>query len=561
MAFPERFLEELTARTDIVDLVGRYVPLVRRGGRFFGKCPFHSEKTASFSVLPEREMFYCFGCHAGGGAIHFTMKIENLSFSEAVRFLAQRAGLPVPEEREVPGAIRRDRLIEVSKMAARRFYANLSGPEGAAARAYLEQRGILPKTARRFGLGAASGDRDALVRYLTEQGVTREEILQAGLSAKNERGALYDSFRDRLMFPIFDPAGQVIAFSGRSLGDTKFQKYKNSAESALYSKRRTLYALNFAKASASPFFILAEGNIDVIMLHQNGFDCAVATCGTALTQEQAKLMARYKQQVVLAYDGDAAGVAAAQKAIPILDAAGLKVRVLRLPAGSDPDDMIRQYGRDGFEDLLSGAEAHMDYRLQLLKSQFDLSSDAGRVDFLRQASGLLAALPSEAERGVWSGRVAEMAGVGGKAVLADVERLLRQRRRKAQRAETMELVYPRKKLDIAQEQLLAQLLSSPELMDRLGGRVTADDFGDPILSGVFSHIINGGRADDPELSPEQAALVARLLASDAEVSEQAFEDCLTRVAEQGALRRAVSEGEDALMVKYKLQRDKKRYGG
>ncbi len=562
MAFSERFLDELSARTDIVDLVGRYVPLVKRGNRYFGRCPFHSEKTASFSVLPEREMFYCFGCHAGGGAIQFAMKIDNLSYPEAVRMLAQRAGLPVPEEeRGAPGAIRRDRLIEVSKMAARFFYSNLSGPEGAKAAGYLKGRGISPKTARRFGLGAAGSERDGLVRHLLEQGVTREEIVQAGLTVKNDRGLLYDAFRDRLMFPIFDPPGNVVAFSGRSLEDTGFQKYKNSAESSLYSKRRTLYALNFAKASKCPYFILAEGNIDVIMLHQNGFDSALATCGTALTQEQAKLMARYKQQVVLSYDGDAAGIAATQKAIPILDAAGLKVRVLRLPPGTDPDDLIRKFGRAAFEDLLNGAEGHMDYRLQLLQSQFDLGSDSGRVDFLRQASQLLITLPSEAERGVWGGRVAEAAGVTRQAVQADVERALKQRRRKEQRAEKMALVYPRTTLDKAQEQLLAFLLHSPELAAGLDGRVEQEDFGEPILSGVFSHIITGGRIDDPALSPEQTALIARLLASDCEASQQAFEDCLARVLEQSALRKAVSGGEDALMVKYRLQKEKKRYGG
>ena len=560
MAFPGQFLDELAARTDIVGLVGKYVSLVKRGNRFFGRCPFHSEKTASFSVLPERDMFYCFGCHAGGGAVQFMMKAENLSYPEAVRMLAKQAGIPVPEERDMPGMVRRDRLLEVSRLAARFFHNNLSKPEGEKAAAYLQNRGITPKAARRFGLGAAGDDRDGLIRHLLDNGVTREELTQAGLAARNDKGLMYDAFRKRAIFPIFDPGGSVVAFSGRNLEDTGSNKYKNSAESSLYSKRRTLYALNFAKASPNPYFILAEGNIDVVTLHQNGFDSAVATCGTALTQEQAKLMARYKQHVVLAYDGDAAGIAATQKAIPKLDAVGLKVRVLRLPQGADPDDLIRQFGKAAFENLLNGAEGHMDYRFRLLESQHDLKSDPGRIDFLRQASAMLASIPSEAERGVWSGRAAEAAGVTRQAVQADVERAIRLRLKKEQHAEKMALVYPREAIDTAQEWLLAILLNSPEFTEKLNGRIGPDDFGDPTLSGVFTCIATGMRTDDPSLPPEQAALVAKLLATDIDVSQRAFEDCISRVQEQSALKKAISEGEDALMVKYRLQKVRKGYG-
>ncbi len=560
MAFPERFLDELTARTDLVDLVGRYVPLVKRGNRFFGRCPFHNEKTPSFNVLPERDMFYCFGCHAGGGAIQFVMKIENLGFVDAVHLLAKRAGMPVPESESVPGQIPRERLLELNRMAARWFYDMLQTPQGAGAAAYLGSRGVSAKVARRFGLGAAPPGRDSLASALLTAGATREELAQSGLIQKSDRGQILDAFRDRLMFPILDPGGKVIAFSGRSLGEA-LPKYKNSADSALYSKRRTLYGLHRAKSSQSDFFLLVEGNFDVIMLHQNGFDSALATCGTALTSEQAKLMARYKSQVVLCYDGDAAGLAATQKAIPVLDGAGLKVRCLPLPAKMDPDELIRQYGTAAFDDLLQGAQGHMEYRLALLSGQSDLTTDAGKVDYLRGAVRLLLTLSSEAERDVYAGHVAKAAGVTKNGVLGDLERALGQRRRKQEKELKLELTYPRDPLNKAEEQVLAHMLRRPELLDRARERLTVEDFADPRLQTVFTHILRGGLFNDPSLSPEQAGLIARLLASAEEASEQAFEDCVSLVLAQSAMRRAVREGEDELYLKYRLQKEKKSFGG
>lgn len=560
VAIPERFLDELASRTDIVDLVGSYVQLTRRGGRWFGRCPFHSEKTPSFSVLPERDMFYCFGCHAGGGPIQFTMRVENLDYVEAVGFLAKRAGLTVPEERDVPGRIRRDRLLELNRLAARWFYANLSRPEGAESAAYLARRGVSPQTAKRFGLGAAPRGRDGLVTALLDAGVSREELVQSGLTAKNDRGLLYDAFRGRLMFPVFDAAGKVVGFSGRSLDET-VPKYKNSAETSLYSKRRTLYGLQLARNAPFDHFLLVEGNLDVVTLHQHGFDSALATCGTALTAEQAKLMARYKSQVVLCYDGDAAGLAAAQKAIPILDAAGLKVRVLRIPGGGDPDDFVRQYGKAAFEELVGGAKGHMEYRLSVLAGRFDLTADAGKIDFLREAAGVLLTIESEAERAVYAARVAEMAGVTRQGVLRDLERAAERRQRRQQKKLQNELMFPREVLDKAEEQVLAHLLRQPELLSLLREPLTPADFADARLQGLLTHILNRGRVDDPGLTPDQAGLMARLLASEGATSSQAFEECVAVVREQTALRRAIQDGEDDLLLKFRLQKDKKSFGG
>ena len=324
MAFPPAFIDELIARNPIEEVVGQYVPLTRKGGNLFGLCPFHGEKTPSFSVAPEKQIYYCFGCHRGGGVINFIMEQENLSYADAVRFLAKRVGMEVPEDAAYRSRYKaQERLWNLCKDAARYFHSQLLSDAGQQARAYLARRGMSPQIVTRFGLGFAPEGWNLLMDAMIRKGYTKEELLEAGLVSKSERkGTLYDRFRNRLMFPIIDLRGNVIGFGGRVMDDST-PKYLNSPESSIFNKRKNLFALNLARKSKQGYMSLTEGYMDAITLYQYGFDCAVASLGTALTQEHAAMLAKYTDQVVLTYDSDAAGQDATRRAIPLLEKTGL----------------------------------------------------------------------------------------------------------------------------------------------------------------------------------------------------------------------------------------------
>ena len=405
MAFPQRFLDELIDRSDIVDLVSSYVALTKKGGNYFGLCPFHNEKTGSFSVAPDKQIFYCFGCHKGGGALQFVMEIENLAFPDAVRFLAKRANMEVPEDdtgREE--SRRRQRVLALNRDAARWFYQNLSRPEGAAVAAYLEKRKITPKTATNFGLGASLDSWDALLAAMTEKGYTKTDLLAAGLVVSNQKGRVYDKFRNRLMFPVIDVRGDVVAFGGRVL-DKSEPKYMNTTETIVYSKRRNLYGINLAKKTKRPNFILCEGNIDVITLHQAGFDNAVASMGTALTTEQTKILSRYTKELVLCFDNDTAGQMATQKNIEMLKDSEFAVRVLQLPrrlsegeyVKQDVDDFIKFQGAAAFEAVLNGSANQMDFRMDAVAAKYDLSDPEQKIAYGGEISQLIASLSNAVE--------------------------------------------------------------------------------------------------------------------------------------------------------------------
>lgn len=525
MAFPECFLDELTAKTDIVALVSNYTQPVRRGTRWFARCPFHSEKTPSFTVTPENGLFYCFGCQAGGGPIQFVMRAENLDFTDAVRFLAARLGLAVPEDNDDGTRIKRERLLEINRMAARWFYETLGSGEGSRCAEYMRNRGMSPVFARRFGLGYAPDRWDGLMTTLTARGVASDELFSAGLISRGQRGSLYDAFRDRLMFPIFDLRGQVIAFSGRALSNETTAKYKNSAESSIYQKRSILYGAHLARKSEKPIWILCEGNVDVFMLHQAGYDNAVATCGTALTDMQARLIARHVSEAVLAYDADAAGQNATGKASALLEAAGLKVRVLRLRGAKDPDEFIRAYGSGAFDKLIMDSSNHTEYRLSLIEGKHPPDSDSEKLEFLREATLLLAELPTQGERSVYASRVAKKLGINDKAILKDVDAAVARRRKDTLRTEQSQAMRPRRQANVSgalrtEETALAILLRTPELETIL----TTEDFTSPEAKQLFMH-----RGNSPHtLPPEVTGLYARLMAEiDAppDAAERALRDC------------------------------------
>lgn len=453
MAIPDSFLDELNGRLNIVDVVSAYLPLTKKGANYWGLCPFHHEKTPSFSVNESRQIFHCFGCGKGGGPIRFVMEMDGLPFPEAVRKLAEQAGLQVPEESPGDGRWRekRRRVLELNREAARFYRSMLSDPRGAAVAAYIrDKRRISPKFSARFGLGAAPDAWDSLITAMRDKGYDKADLIDAGLAVAGKNGGVYDKYRNRLMLPVIDVRGDVIGFTSRVMDDST-PKYLNTPETAIFKKRSVLYGLNYAKNTKRPNFILVEGNIDVITLHQAGFDNTVATMGTALTEEHARMLGRYTRELVLCYDNDAAGEDATQRAIALLKKSDLSVRVLRLPkrqlldgtlGKQDADDYIKNFGPGAFEGLMDQSANSAEYRLNVVRSQFDLDRDDQRAAYLQAAAEVIAGLPSPVEREVYAGRCAGEARVSKDAVLQEVDSLRRKRGRQARRQEERENLAP-----------------------------------------------------------------------------------------------------------------------
>ncbi len=435
MNFSEDFLNEIAERNEIEDVVGSYVRLEKRSGQnLFGLCPFHSEKTASFSVSPSKQIYYCFGCGKGGGVINFVMEIEGMNFPEAVEFLANRAGIKMPEEETDPFSQKRSRMLALNKAAARFFYDSLHTPAGQKAQAYLEARKLSAATAKNFGLGFAPDTWDSLKNAMNAAGWSDLDLFDAGLVKRGKNGGFYDAFRNRLMFPVIDVRGNVIGFSGRILGDGE-PKYLNTPETRVFDKGSNLFGLNLAKKSRLGYLILVEGNVDVVMLHQAGFDCAVASLGTSLTAEQARLISRYTNEVVLAYDSDAAGQKASQRAIGLFEKLDVKTKVLRMDGAKDPDEYIKAKGADAFRSLVERSESQIDFRLQNILKKYSLEIPEQKVDYLKEASALIATFPGPVERQVYALRVAELASVPGDAIQKEVEQQRRQLLNRAKKAD------------------------------------------------------------------------------------------------------------------------------
>ena len=546
MAIPDAFLDELVERSDIVDVVSQYVQLTKKGGNLFGLCPFHNEKTPSFSVSPDKQIYHCFGCGKGGGVVSFIMAIENLSFPDAVRFLAEKNGMTVPEEsgdQEIPR--QRKRMLELNREAARWFYACLNGPEGAKAAAYLEKRGISRKTANRFGLGAAPEGWDKLLTAMRAKGYTQEELLGAGLVTSGQRRrengtrSVYDKFRDRLIFPVIDIRGEVVGFSGRALNDDQDPKYLNSPETLVFSKRRTLFGMNLAKNSKRGSILLVEGNVDVVTLHQAGFDNAVATMGTSLTTEQTRLISRYAKEIIICYDNDPPGKKATERALDLLKNSEFSVRVLKLPdrivdgiaVKIDADDFIRLRGAEAFEQLLSGSGGGMEFRLSELREKYDLSDDMQRLEYLRAVCAMLAEIASPVEREVWCTRAAAGAGVTAGALQQEVERQrsrnLKSGRKQYERTLTRparnaqpqekKLRYDDIRSAVAEEGVIRLLLLDPGMIRECA--LEAEEFTSPFLRRLYDELKERqreGRSLTPSalaagMEEGEAALLTELL--------------------------------------------------
>ena len=510
MAIPESFLQELVERNDIADVVSGYVKLSKRSGsNLFGLCPFHSEKTPSFSVNSEKQIYHCFGCGKGGGVINFIMEIEGLSFPEAVEFLARRVGMEVPADKPDRDVLRRERMLSLNRDAARFFHRELLAPTGRIAQDYVNRRQISPAMVRTFGLGFAPNSWDSLRKAMRALGYTDQELFDAGLvRAGKKAGSYYDTFRNRLMFPVIDIRGSVIGFSGRILDDGE-PKYMNSPETLVFNKGRGLFAINLAKKSKAGYFILAEGNVDVVSMHQAGFDSAVASLGTSLTPEQARLIARYTNEVVIAYDNDGAGQKASQRAIGILEKLDIKVRILRMTGAKDPDEFIKKNGPEVFRALIEKSENHVEYRLKVVQSKYDLKADEERVAFLKESAQLIASLQNQLEREVYAMRVAQTAGVSPKIVEDEVQRLrkrmLSQEKKQYERQELSPIKafqpndrtrhYDNIRSARAEQGVISLLYQDPELF-RGSPPVEPECFSSASLRNIYSTLLELVRSGD-----------------------------------------------------------------
>ena len=559
MRLSDSFLEQLRANTDIESVISPYVNLRRRGKNLVGLCPFHNEKTPSFTVYPENGSFYCFGCGVGGDVITFVRRMENLDYMEAVKQLADRVGMALPEDGyDDTLAKKRTAVLAANRAAAKFFHSQLFTDRGRHALNYFLDRGLTMETIRHFGFGFAPDDWRALKNHLNEQGFDDILLESANLlrrSDKNGKVSYYDNFRNRVMFPIIDPRGNVIAFGGRVLDDSK-PKYINTSDTLVYKKSNGVFALNFAKNGNDGKLIIAEGYMDVIALHQAGFTNAVACLGTALTKEQANLLSRYADEIILSYDADEAGQKATARALGIFGTTGMEIKVLRLTGGKDPDEIIKKYGAQRFRDIINGAANDTEYRLLRARQGIDLSTDDGKVKYLSAATEVLAGIPSPVEVDVYASRLANELGVDKLAIESQVKykREGLRKRRMAQREQDQKRLLingqntknPERSQHLraakAEETLIASLMRNPDFYNKLRDELSADYFVTALNRRIFSVILSrldeGGNTEpyflSSEFTPDEMDEVERIFRSAAQLSNTVEEcaDCIKILKEE-----------------------------
>lgn len=537
MLLPDSFLQELKFRCNIEDIVSNYVNLKRQGKTLSAICPFHNEKTPSFYVYPESGSFYCFGCGAGGDVITFIRMIENLDYIESVKFISQKIGLSLPESNYDDSFNKlKLRIYEANRDTAKFYHNVLFSPEGKDALDYLYQRDLAYSTIKHFGLGFSPNNRFALVNYLRKKGYTDFEIVQANLAFKGRSGAPFDRFFNRVMFPIIDLRGNVIAFGGRIIGDGK-PKYLNTSDTPSFKKNSNLFALNFAKNSCDERLILSEGYMDVISLHQAGFENSVATLGTSLTQEQVKLISRYSNEVVIAYDSDEAGQKATNRAIELFRNSGVRIKVLTIPKGKDPDEFIRTNGKDGilrFKNLLEQSNNDIEYSLNKLKSHINLNVPEGKVKYLTQACILLSSIDNRFEREIYAHKLSEEVEVQKSSIMLQIEKLIKQREKKSEKKQLKDLqikifeegkkVNPERNKNLraahAEEALIAFLMNNPDIYVYIENRLPPSKFLTQFNKMIYEKILKRIKDNKPisltdlsqNLSIDEISYIAKFLA-------------------------------------------------
>lgn len=569
MAISDEFLTELRARTDIESVISPYVNLSKRGRLVKGLCPFHNEKTPSFTIYTDSQSFYCFGCGAGGDAITFVRRIENLDYVEAVKVLAERAGMQMPEDGYDDSlAKHRQRILAANREAARFFHATMMSEQGKTGLDYFLGRRLTMQTIKHFGLGYAPDSWDALLKHMRSKGFTNQELFDANLvrkSEKNGRTHYYDNFKNRAMVPIIDLRGNVIAFGGRVLDDSK-PKYINTSDTLVYKKSDGVFALNFAKNGNPSQIIVAEGYMDVIALHQAGFTNSIACLGTALTQEQARLVSRYTDEVILSYDSDEAGQKATKRAIEIFGKTGVKIRVLKLSGGKDPDEIIKNFGKEKFRSLIEGAANDIEYAILRERDKYDLASIDGKTKFLTAVASVLATA-NPIEQDAYAAKLASEMSISKDAILQEVKRAYKRKldaQRKNQFNEIVrETVTPKDTVNPerakhmraakAEEILLASLMLNPDFYRKIKDSVSDDlfvtEFNRRAYKALADRLENGRSIElsmfAAEFTPEEMGRLAQFGAMGGTISNTVAEcnDCIKVLKEEKLRSSAVNAAE------------------
>ncbi|HZJ78662.1 MAG TPA: DNA primase [Clostridia bacterium] len=560
MAISDAFIEELRSKTEIENIVSPYVNLKRHGSVLTGLCPFHNEKTPSFTVYPENKSFYCFGCGVGGDIITFVRKIENLDYVEAIKSLAQNAGMQMPEDGFDDSLIKkRARIFSANRSAAKFFNSMLFSPEGKSTLDYLINRGFSIKTIKNFGLGYAPDSWDRLLGHMQKNGFSAQELFEANLvskSSKSKNEHFFDRFRNRMMIPIIDLRGNVVAFGGRALDENSKAKYINTSDTLVYKKGRDIFALCFAKKGNVGSLILTEGYMDVIALHQAGFTNAVASLGTALTRDQAKLLSRYAKELIICYDNDEAGQKATNKALAVLGHTDLKLKVLNLKDGKDPDEIIKKFGKERFKGILDGAANDIEFKLLNEREKHDISTSNGKLDFLSAAANILAEIHGSIERDIYASKLAYELEVSKDAIVSQIEnnrkKLIsykKKNRIKNMQRESVganDKLNPQKVKNIraakAEEAIISSLLNNIDLYGKVSDKINADDFITDINRHVYKVIsqrIEEGRSVDidflsAKLNNEEMSIVMRLKYHNIQISNTIEEcyDCIKVILEE-----------------------------
>ena len=527
MYYPDEVIEEVRSSNNIVDIIGGYVRLQKKGSSYFGLCPFHNEKSPSFSVSPNKQMYYCFGCGAGGNVFTFIMEYENQTFPEAVKILADRAGIALPEaeltEEQKRERNKRQLLLEINKTAANYFYYQLNGDQGQQAREYLENRRLSKETQIHFGLGYASKYSNDLYLYLKKKGYQDQILKETGLLTYDEKRGAHDKFWNRVMFPIMDVNNRVIGFGGRVMGDG-MPKYLNSPETMLFDKSRNLYGLNYARTSRKPYMIICEGYMDVIAMHQAGFTNAVASLGTAFTAQHSVLLKRYTQEVRLAYDSDGAGQKAALRAIPILKSAGINVRVIHMDPYKDPDEFIKNLGTEAFQERIDAAESSFMFEISVLEKNYKQSDPEGRASFMKAMARRLLEFPQELERNIYIDAIAGRYGIASE----ELKRMVNSFGASMSREQVEAAIYQQQEREempakkrvekedsvlTAQKFFLTWLIEEPSIYDKTKDYINEDDFVEPLYHHVAALVFE-------ELRATGQVMPARILNQFEDVEEQ-----------------------------------------
>lgn len=586
------FVDEVIAKTDIVELISHYVTLKRVGNRFSALCPLHNDrKTPSFSVSPDKQLFHCFGCGAGGTAIHFIMQKENLDFMEAVKLLADKAGIPVPDYRSSSERAKaaklhnkKKRMYEMNAEAARYFFSNLTSKRGEAALGYLKRRGLSNATIKSFGLGYAPDSWTALIDFMKSKGYTEDELLEGGLAVKRDNGTHFDKFRDRVMFPILDLRGNVIAFGGRIMTDKEgAPKYLNSPETPVFKKKENLFAMNIAKNSKAGQFLLMEGYMDVISLHQNGFDNAVASLGTAFTPQQAEILKRYADKAVLCYDADEAGQKAADRAGEILRGANIKTRVITITDGKDPDEYINAKGKEMFGLLVDNAESFTEYKIGKVEKQYNLEDSVEKLEFIEQIAKILANIKNDVEREIYIKNTARKTDISPESIAVQVKNLMRRNQKNAaaaadrdERRAFEERTGGRRDFDKMRlynaEKLMLNLLCEKEIFEGVFEKLKPDEFTEGLhrqLAEVIYDTYRKGEKIQPmaiisRFDEADAGRVSELIMDDKNVdNKKTAANQAYKIIKEYHLKKAASgENDEAKLqeIMDKLKKEKKQKG-